>query len=921
MIRILIVDDQKSVRENIKLMLSAEPQLEIVGTADNGYKGMEMAEALNPDIILMDLEMPKLDGLTATKLISQKNPALNIIILTIKDQNELLLQSLNAGARGYLLKNSDVREIVSTINLVFEGNRPTSHRNGKSAVPTKNNGSNSYAAALAGTSSYGASEPATSQSNLINPILQPELSWETLGAQPVSSQSKFSFGTFISILKRRYPPALMGFFSVMFGAILYLTFAKRTYQATASLVLQAQQESVSELGKDLNNIEESNEYSLLASQIERIKSRSVLRKALENVDLPENMSDETIRDRVKQVQDRLTIGVVTNTNIIEINYVDEDPEFAAELLNEIVVAVRKRNTEDIREEASSVRKFLEEEVRKQKSEVAKIKAAENDYRQDEGIISLDDQTANLVNNLSDLESKKQELLTQIREQESKVNNLQQVANVNDVQSAYIESKIGQDRQLEELRRKLTDIDTRLATAQTNFTDNNPAVIELKEEKASIQALYQQQIDRLVGRGVVTSSSDVASNVGSQSENGVGESVVENLITSQIQLDADREKLQAIQSEIGKIEDKIALLPSKVQSLTDLVNQQEQATESLLFLQRKLEEAKIAEAQLISNLKIGERANVPTSPFAPNVPAVLAIASLMATVLMMAIILLLEKIDHTLYDAEEIEDSLDLPFLTTLPDLLDYEENPHHITSFLNNRKLYEPYRFLLKRLEAHGQSKCKVIVVSSAVAGEGKSTVASHLGAVSAMLSKRTLIIDAHLHSPKQHNLFGLKLQPGLKEVAESSLNLPRAVQPTKIENLAILAAGNSDSESWMVLESPQMKRILQEASLKYDSVIIDAPAVTNSCDAYTLSQYSDGLMMVTRPFHTPKDVLEKTVLDLKRNKTSIIGFVINSVQKQKYKLDSSPTENDTESYVLPALSSSKPTKNSRKDTEEVRQP
>ena len=507
----------------------------------------------------------------------------------------------------------------------------------------------------------------------------------------------------------------------------------------------------------------------------------------------------------------------------------------------------------------------------------------------------------MVNNLDRLETQNRELLTQIKEQESKLNNLQRIAKVEDAESGFIEGKIGQDKQLEELRGQLTKIETDLATARSNFTENNPAVINLVEQKENVTQLLQEQIDRVVGEGVI-SASQVSGNSNSQSGNGIGETVLKDLIANQVQLDADREKLRNTQAQINEIKNQIALLPNKVKSLTDIVLQQEQATESLTFLQRKLEEARIAEAQLVGNFQIVEQATIPTSPYAPNTAVVMAIASILATGLMMAIILLLERIDRTLYNAEEIEQSLNLPFLTALPDLPESGKHLSHIVSFLNDRTLYEPYRFLLKRLESYGRGDNKVIVVSSATAKEGKSTVASHLGAVSAMLSKRTLIIDAHLHSPKQHRLFAVQGQQGLKEVATRGLDLNQAVQHTKIRNLAILASGNSTSDSWMILESPQMQKILQEASDRYDLIIIDTPPVSDSCDAYTLSKYSNGLMMVIRPLHTTKDVLEQTVSDLKRNKAPLIGFVINNVEKQKHTLDSGIKNSK---YELPALSSS----------------
>ena len=160
--------------------------------------------------------------------------------------------------------------------------------------------------------------------------------------------------------------------------------------------------------------------------------------------------------------------------------------------------------------------------------------------------------------------------------------------------------------------------------------------------------------------------------------------------------------------------------------------------------------------------------------------------------------------------------------------------------------------------------------------------VASHLGAVSAMLSRRTLIIDAHLRKPEQYRWFDVKLQPGLAETVTDGLSLDQAIQSTKIENLSILSSGISTSNSSMVLESPLIKSILQEAAIKYDLVIVDTPPVSSSCDAYTLSEYSNGLLMVARPCHTIKDTLEDSVVDLRRNNASIIGFVINNADKQK---------------------------------------
>ena len=903
MIRILIVDDQKSVRRTIKCLLEPDPNIVVVGFAHDGYEAVELAAALNPDIILMDLQMPNLDGLSVTKLINQQNPEIAIIILSSYGQDQLLYMALNAGAKGYVHKDTvSSLEIINIIRLTHKRNLFKNIENNKvkELQSFENGRSYKYGEAIESVVDYPGTIPNRHPNE---PYLEK------------TNESKFDLLALLLILKRRYIPALMGFFGVMIGAGLYLIFAQRTYQASALISLEDRGKSISELGKNLTSVVDSNEYSPLASLSRLIKSKSVLNDALDrNFQEQNNYVREQIKDiNVAQIKNNLSVNVVPNTNILEVSYVNADPELAYILLTEIIDAVIVTNTDTIRSEASSVRQFLEKEVSKQRQELSQIETAENRYREQEGIVAVDNQTANLVNSLNNLETQEQDLSTQIKELESKVNNIKQIAKVNDAESAYIKAKIGQDPQLQKLRSQLTDIETELAAARSNFTDNNPTVIAIVERRDKIFDLYQKQLGSVLGTETGSTPSEITADGFGQTENGLGQEVFSQLIINQTQLEANREKLQAVQIEKEKIKNQIALLPDKVQSLTELVRQKAQADESRQFLQRKLEEARIAEAQLVSNIQVVEQPSMPSSPSSPNTSSALAIATVVATVIMAGIILLLEKIDPTLYDGKRVEQKLNIPFLTALP-YLPYTENSNRIKAFLSNSSLYEPYRFLLKRLESQSQNPLKIIVVTSAIALEGKSEVASHLGIVSAALSKKTLIIDAHFLFPKQHNTFKLESQPGLKDVVTCDWKIDRAVQQTEISNLSILTAGVVTSDSWMILESPKFKNILQQAATDYDLIIVDTPSVSSSCDAFSSSQYRGGLIIVTRPLHTPKDALEQTVVDLKKNKASILGFVVNNAEKPKQKLPN----DSVKSKSKPAVLTGSVKKNSRRNTKEV---
>ena len=878
MISILLVDDQKTIREKMKLVLEKEPNFKVIGTASNGFEAIKLATELLPNIILMDLEMPHLDGLMATELICQKNINTNILILTSRKNRNLLVQSLNAGAKGYLFKSSGVREIVNEINFVYQESKlieqDIEQESSKLAriLPVNSNKQKKERA-----TETRVSEKALyidNNASTINSL--PELEFQPQADFVAPAKNKLNLFLLLTVLKRRSLPALMGFIGVLLGAVIYLIFAQRMYQARALITLEARQESISDLGKNLSNPTNSRDYSSLSSQVTLIQSKSVYNNALENlVQKPAYSDEDTLLEVAKG---DIGAKVFPNTNILEVNYENPNPELSASFLNEIIQASIARNVEIIQSEARSVKEFLQKEVSKQKEELNQAETAENRYRQETGIVDLDNQTRNLVNTLNELETQEQLLSAQIEEQESKVNSLQQITEVEDIQSAYNQGIIGQNEQLESLRTQLTSVEEQLATARANFTDNNPTVIALLEKRTQLLELYQEQVREIVGED--SNLSPLKS-----TKNQINQEVISELITAQAQLEADREKLQAIQVEKARASDRISSLPANVQPLATLVRQREQANESLQFLQRQLEEARIAEAQLVSNLQIVELADIPTNPSSPNIPLVIAIASAVGIILATGIILLLETIDRTLYEGTGLESQLHIPLLANLPCLRSSTNNLTQIQSFLQNSTLYEPYRNFLKRLESSNQQQIRVIVVTSAIAEEGKSVVASHLAAVSAMLSKRTLIIDAHLHKPNQHNWFDVRLQPGLTESVTNGLELDKLVQPTKISNLSVIAAGRAVSNSCTIVESPDIESIIKQAAMQYELIIVDAPSVSSNCDAYTLSKYSNGLVIVTRPLHTTTNILEQTVVDLKRNQAAIIGFVINNATKQKNSL------------------------------------
>lgn len=119
--RILVVDDQTVVREGLVLLLELLPGIEVAGACGDGEQAVAMVAELRPDVVLMDLRMPRMDGVEATRRIREAHPDVGIVVLTTYADDESIFAALRAGARGYLTKDADADEIARAVTAVRGG--------------------------------------------------------------------------------------------------------------------------------------------------------------------------------------------------------------------------------------------------------------------------------------------------------------------------------------------------------------------------------------------------------------------------------------------------------------------------------------------------------------------------------------------------------------------------------------------------------------------------------------------------------------------------------------------------------------------------------------------------------------------------------------------------------------------------------
>ncbi len=120
-VRVLVVDDQELFRRGLTMLLASEPGIEVVGEAGDGVEGTTLAESVAPDVVLLDVRMPRRSGIEACLAIKQSVPSAKIIMLTVSDEEADLYEAVKSGASGYLLKDSSIEEVAQAVRVVSEG--------------------------------------------------------------------------------------------------------------------------------------------------------------------------------------------------------------------------------------------------------------------------------------------------------------------------------------------------------------------------------------------------------------------------------------------------------------------------------------------------------------------------------------------------------------------------------------------------------------------------------------------------------------------------------------------------------------------------------------------------------------------------------------------------------------------------------
>jgi polysaccharide biosynthesis transport protein len=903
MIRILLADDQKSIREILRVRLEAEADFEIVGTASDGHTAIELAEILHPDIVLLDMEMPGMGGVEVTRLICQALPDVKVLVLSAHNDDQYINQAIHAGAMGYLLKNTPSHELREAIRFVHRGysqlgpgvlnkivspesaDRQATPRDVKLNDPTVHHFADAALASATNMSSTIELEGGTFISSSMGGI-------EETG-------DSFGWGIDITGIIRRRGLPILATFSTAMAAIVVHTFFLEEPTYVSKLWIQVSnprsvsvasipEEEIGEIEKDVSK-GRSTEVQILQSSPLIVDAMALLPAAYQS------------ELKLQDVKDNLTVsqgeedGILSNVLIAE--YTDSDPKRTQAVLEVLGKAAIRYNSASTKARATSTIKFIEETLPSTRKTLNQATAAVRNFRKQYGMVNPDTYAEDLNKTKLSLANEIRTAEIILNQAESKVKSQQQrlqSLGQNPI-SAPLSAVLGQDDGYQSLARQLRDIQIQLNLQQANLGAEHPTIQNLKEQQTKLLDLTQQRAKGLLGTAAVpdtTYSGTIASNpVGGASSPGQGSADANSVLTdlsaqllqAQTDLETQRTNLNSLRQAQLTVDKRFQQLPRLQENYGELQRQVTLHSSRLERLLQKLQELKIAAAQETSPWTILEPPELPKRPISPNILRNLVFGSAFGVILGFLIAFLLEKFDRRVTSLKEAKTVTALPLLGSIPHLIlqpqKQSENPESPYPIYDCHSFQEAFRSLALRLRTLGTDHdLKTIAITSARAREGKSTVTYELGLTLAKLNLKVLLIDADMYHPTLHIHGHLENDRGLSLLLSEQQPWQEFIQCTGEPNLSILAAGSRPEDSLALLQSDKMHRLLEDCRRGYDYVLIDTPPVTEAVDTQGIIQHVDGTVFVLGLERATTPTVGQALGLLKASRNRLIGLVVNTV-------------------------------------------
>lgn len=461
--------------------------------------------------------------------------------------------------------------------------------------------------------------------------------------------------------------------------------------------------------------------------------------------------------------------------------------------------------------------------------------------------------------------------------------------------AYASSALSADPIIANLRTQIYQNETQTAILSQRLRADHPDMVALRSQQQAYDQLLRQRVAEVIGGNSIAAPLPTSQIRQDSSLDPARQQLANTLVNLQTQRDTLEQQLTALGASEQQLRQEYTSIPNK--QLEQARLQQEVALTKSFYdqIQARLEDATIAEKETVGNLVIAQVAEAGLADEqGSNSLVILAVGAFVGLLVGGGLVLLLDSLDATFHTLQDLQASLrqqEVPILGLLPVIPSDDDGLPVITDV--NSPYIEPYeRFRGNLRRAAGGKTLKMVLLTSTLNGEGKTISAYNLAIASARAGKRTLLIEADLRSPSHAK--SLKVVPDPESVVEPLRyygHLSDCIRLVpEIENLYILPSPGTQSQAAAILESAEMRQVLEDVRGRFDMVILDTPALSRYNDALLLEPYADGMVLVTRPGYTEDGLLAEAIEQfMESDDVRFLGAVINGADIPIQAQQSSP--------------------------------
>lgn len=666
------------------------------------------------------------------------------------------------------------------------------------------------------------------------------------------------------LVKRRW--LILGILATVAAVSLLLTLmATPIYRATTVMQIEKEEQNVVQVGGV--SAQGGFDPQFQQTQYELLKSRTLAERvaddldvdaaALERLDQPGWLErieglirpvpkaaalakdadpKATLRAATRVVQTGLTVAPVRNSRLVRINYDSPVPAFSARVANAIADGFIASSLERRFGASSYAKTYLEEQLKIVKSRLEDSERQLVAFAQKENLVSTAEGQSLAGQNLSDLNSA---LATS---QEQRIRAQARWSQAQAARGAALPADMLGNSIIRTLQQQRAELQGQYQQKLQVFKPDYPEMLQLKGQMDDLNKQIGAELGNI--RASVKAEYDAAA-----SQERLLQGQLNTLRTQALDVDG-----RSIEYNILKRE----------------VDTNRQLYDGLL---QRYKEVGVAGDVRSNNISIIDRAEVPTWRFKPSLTRNLAIGLLLGLMLGVLVALVLEFLDDTLKTPEDIEQRLKLAVLGIIPRLV--KQSPEEAVK--DPRSAFsESYRSVRTALQfSTDQGVPRVLLITSAGSGEGKSTTALTLARNFAQLGKRVLLIEGDLRNPSLHKTLGIRPEVGLSNLLAGAATVFEAVLTTDDERLEVILAGPLPPNPAELLSGSKLVSLLTIAAQHYDQVIIDGPPIMGIADAPILANAADGTMMVVHSGKTRIATAQAAVKRLHAARAHIVGSLL----------------------------------------------